>query len=71
MNKKLKKVKDLLVAGCKDPIKKCSICKCTYLGWGNNAWPVNDGRCCDDCNNLVIAQRLKDYFIKVRVIKDK
>ena len=31
-------------------------------GWeqGNNAEPVADGRCCDDCdNNIVIAERMR------------
>tara|TARA_A100001391_G_scaffold1943_1_gene2102 strand:+ start:403 stop:585 length:183 start_codon:yes stop_codon:yes gene_type:complete len=50
---------------------RCSICK-GYIKplrdedgevvWihGNNAQPVNDGRCCDDCNwNVVIPERLK------------
>ena len=34
------------------PPKVCSICKIEYYGWGNNAWPVNNGRCCDTCNQL-------------------
>jgi len=39
--------------------KTCSICQNEYIGWGNNAWPVNDGRCCDDCNGLhVLPERL-------------
>jgi hypothetical protein len=39
----------------------CSVCKTPILphpisGWagGNNAQPVNAGRCCDDCNNNVV-----------------
>ena len=39
---------------------KCSICNENFEGFGNNAEPVNDGRCCDDCNNLVIMERLKE-----------
>lgn len=39
---------------------KCSICKKNYQGYGNNAEPINKGRCCDDCNMLVIARRLDD-----------
>jgi hypothetical protein len=27
----------------------CSICGVTTHGDGNNAWPINDGRCCDYC----------------------
>ena len=44
---------------------KCSICKeeipVKEGGWstGNNAQPINDGRCCDACNmNVVIPARL-------------
>ncbi len=35
-----------------------SICGQPYYGYGNNAEPINDGRCCNQCNNLVIEQRL-------------
>jgi hypothetical protein len=38
----------------------CSICGRNYDGWGNNAWPINDGRCCDGCNELVIYRRIGD-----------
>ena len=27
---------------------------------GHNAQPINDGRCCDDCNTLVIIERIKE-----------
>jgi hypothetical protein len=44
----------------------CSICgnaiEVTIGGWseGNNAQPVNDGRCCDWCNwTVVVPARLK------------
>lgn len=44
---------------------KCSICQneipVKQGGWssGNNAQPVNDGRCCDECNaEVVIPARL-------------
>jgi hypothetical protein len=44
---------------------KCSICDKAIPvkegGWseGNNAQPINDGRCCDECNaNVVIPARL-------------
>lgn len=43
-------------------IKKniCSICGKEYSGYGNNAQPINDGRCCDVCNMLtVIPTRVK------------
>lgn len=44
---------------------KCSICNHeipTKGGWdqGNNAQPINDGRCCDDCDSyVVIPTRLR------------
>ena len=44
---------------------KCSIChkEIPAVGaWttGNNAQPVNDGRCCNDCNvSVVLPARLK------------
>jgi hypothetical protein len=43
----------------KSETKFCSICRVAYTGWGNNAWPINDGRCCDRCNqDQVIPARL-------------
>ena len=37
----------------------CSVCGLDYRGFGNNAWPLNDGRCCDVCNALdVIPARI-------------
>ena len=38
---------------------KCSICGDYYCWYGNNALPINDGFCCDVCNDYVIAERLK------------
>lgn len=39
----------------------CSICHNIYFGFGNNAQPVNDGRCCDHCNStVVIPTRMRD-----------
>ena len=39
--------------------RKCSICGQKFYGLGNNAQPVNDGRCCDYCNiNVVIPVRM-------------
>ncbi len=37
--------------------KVCSICFLAYEGHGNNAAPINDGRCCDHCNSLVVMRR--------------
>ncbi len=38
-------------------IQKCSICGKKYDGYGNNAQPVNNGRCCDECNIKVVIPR--------------
>ena len=38
----------------------CSICNEEFDGFGNNAEPINDGRCCDFCNfAMVIPARLE------------
>lgn len=39
----------------------CSICGKMYNGFGNNAWPINEDRCCDQCNDLVIMARLREF----------
>lgn len=40
----------------------CSICGKEYQGYGNNAQPVNEGRCCDICNyTTVIPRRMQEY----------
>jgi hypothetical protein len=39
----------------------CSICGKKSSGWGCNAAPVNDGRCCGDCDRfIVIPRRIRD-----------
>lgn len=47
-------------------VKRCCICGETFIGWGNNPWPVCDGendRCCDACNEeKVIPERLGMMF---------
>lgn len=35
-------------------MQKCSICGEEFEGWGNNAWPINDGTCCDFCNMVEV-----------------
>ena len=38
---------------------QCGICQEMYIGYGNNALPVIDGKCCDKCNfGVVIPTRL-------------
>lgn len=37
----------------------CCICGKTFHGWGNNPWPIlEDGECCDKCNEKVVAYRI-------------
>lgn len=44
---------------------KCVICGKDFDGWGNNAWPIKDGICCDECNREeVIPARLKQLYLK-------
>ncbi len=42
----------------------CSICDNKIDDkFGNNAEPVNDGRCCNDCNStVVIPARIKEML---------
>ncbi len=52
-------------------MKECSICKFPYTGYGNNAAPINDGRCCDACNlEKVIPDRINNV-IKIYQEADK
>ena len=52
---------------------KCVICGKDFDGWGNNAWPVKDGICCDECNQEeVIPARLAQlYKNKSKLKEDK
>ena len=39
--------------------KLCCFCKKEIIGYGNNAQPVRDGQCCDECNlSIVIPTRM-------------
>ncbi|WP_299996577.1 hypothetical protein [uncultured Clostridium sp.] len=41
----------------------CSICGKQFYGYGNNAQPINNGRCCNECNNnVVLPKRLENIF---------
>ena len=55
---KVKKIKRGISLDGKSIKKLCSICKRYYTGWGNNAQPLNKGRCCDFCNASVVAARI-------------
>ena len=40
----------------------CCICGKKCKGFGNNPFPIKiEGRCCDDCNMIVIAARIRSY----------
>ena len=34
----------------------CDICGNYCSGYGNNAYPVKDGKCCDWCNNMIVIR---------------
>lgn len=41
----------------------CCICGKTFSGYGNNAAPLKIGeKCCDECNKLVIEERIKQFW---------
>lgn len=41
----------------------CSICQLPFRGYGNNALPINPGRCCDRCDeNVVIPARINQMI---------
>lgn len=48
--------------------KVCPICGKEYEGFGNNALPVYDGICCDECNErFVIPTRLYFWRLKEKI----
>jgi hypothetical protein len=48
------------------PVQGCPICGGATVGFGNDAWPVNDRRCCDQCNaeRVIPALRLLERETK-------
>ena len=49
----------------------CCICGKPIVGYGNNAEPVANGRCCDECNySKVIPARLKNLNLKEDLDED-
>jgi len=49
-------------------IIKCILCNHFIrpnMGWtlGNNAQPLARGRCCNECNKLVIKERLRQHLM--------
>jgi hypothetical protein len=41
----------------------CSICYKKYVGFGNNAQPLNSGRCCNNCNSICVIPARWDILI--------
>ena len=57
-----------------DSDKKCVICHKPFEGYGNNAEPVAEGRCCDECNaKVVIPARIEEMnkYKKLDEAKEK
>lgn len=53
----------------RENIPKCSICKKNYEGYGNNAMPVNKGRCCNECNiSIVVPTRIANYRVEKEIV---
>ncbi|MCQ2793716.1 MAG: hypothetical protein MJ221_04885 [Bacilli bacterium] len=42
----------------------CCICGKTIEGYGYNASPLADGRCCGDCHLLVHRKRIDEAFME-------
>lgn len=41
----------------------CVLCKKKFRGWGNDAWPLADGYCCDKCNSeKVLPARIAQMY---------
>lgn len=50
--------------------KKCCLCGKEFIGYGNNPYPLvkeQGAKCCDECNELVIVERIRQITNK----KDK
>jgi len=43
------------------PVRVCSICSGAIVGLGNDAWPVNDDPCCDQCNAERVIPALRPW----------
>lgn len=57
-----------------DKEQECVICHKPFEGYGNNAEPVAEGRCCDECNaKVVIPARIEEMnkFKKLDEAKEK
>jgi hypothetical protein len=52
-----KKPEEPVIEKPKLPVFTCDICKDYAYGYGNNPQPVCAGKCCDDCNMVVVIPR--------------
>ena len=53
------------------PLYECVLCKDEYMGYGNNAAPVAEGKCCDNCNfTQVISARLVKVVVRQTPLAD-
>lgn len=56
---------DAVIFKEKDNMHTCSICGKYYEGYGNSAQPINNGRCCNNCDNTIVTpRRMKDVINK-------
>ena len=44
-------------------IKRCCICSSEYVGYGNNAKPIKEGRCCNECNSFKVVPARIDILM--------
>jgi hypothetical protein len=54
-------------------VNKCVICNQIYYGEGNDASPLDNGKCCDKCLTVVKAERIyrlhSDHHMQELLIK--
>ena len=50
---------------CEFVPEQCVLCEKNITGWGHNARPIVDGKCCDDCNVQVLVERTKAMGMKM------
>lgn len=58
MNKNYNEVNVIVNDEFCDDVFVCPICGRTFKGFGNNPYPIAEGRCCNECNGTVIMMRL-------------
>ena len=44
--------------------KICSICNKEFFGYGSNAQPINDGVCCETCDQTIVIPKRIDNLTK-------